>query len=150
MTQKDIAPYVIAANMAKLGFDEPCITSYDDEGGLRNPFDYNNSDWESPGKHQQMFHHAKHMVQNSMLNSNFIAAPAWSQVFRFFREKYDLHGCVDIYVTNPMHWYIKIDNIVENYYLYHSEDENLKYKTYEEAELACATKLVELTKDKQQ
>jgi len=44
MKEIDFAPYVIAANIAKLGFDEPCITSYDDGGDLRNPFDYQNSE----------------------------------------------------------------------------------------------------------
>jgi hypothetical protein len=32
--------------------------------------------------------------------------------------------------------------------MYHSEDENLKFKTYEEAELECLKKLIEIVKTK--
>jgi hypothetical protein len=33
-----------------------------------------------------------------------------------------------------------------NDYIYHSEDENVKYDTYEEAQTACIYKLIELAK----
>ena len=64
--------------------------------------------------------------------------------FRFFREKYGLFGCIDLQACNPSHWFIRIDKIDINDYLYHSEDENIQYNTYEEAELACLTKLIKL------
>lgn len=141
MKEIDIAPYVIAANIAKLGFDEPCITSYDDGGDLRNPFDYNNSEWTSPG---QLFHHAEHMVQNSTLNSNFIAAPAWSQVFRFFREQHNMDVVISSKYDNGKKYFYRIETPPTNG-LQSFED---GFNTYEEAEIACATKLIELTKTK--
>ena len=87
MKEIDIAPYVIAANMAKLGFDEPCITSYDDGGDLRNPFDYKNSEYDKPGTNQY-FDDCEHMVSNSTLKSDFVAAPIWSQAFRWFMDEF--------------------------------------------------------------
>jgi hypothetical protein len=77
-----------------------------------------------------------------------IDAPTFSQAFRWFREKYDLFGCIDLHTSTPIHWYIRIDDIIKNDYVYHSEDENLKYNTYEEAELECVKKLIEIVKNK--
>ena len=68
----------------------------------------------------------------------------YQQAFRWFREKYGLFGCIDLQACNPSHWFIRIDKIDINDYLYHSEDENIQYSTYEEAELACLTKLIKL------
>ena len=68
----------------------------------------------------------------------------YQQAFRWFREKHGLFGCIDLQVCNPSHWFIRIDKIEINDYLYHSEDENIQYSTYEEAELACLIKLTEI------
>lgn len=73
----------------------------------------------------------------------WLPAPTFSQAFRWFRDKHNLFGCIDLQSCEPAHWYIRIDNIIENDYLYHSEDENIQFETYEEAELACLKKLIE-------
>jgi hypothetical protein len=67
----------------------------------------------------------------------------YQQAFRWFREKHDLFGCIDLQACVPSHWFIRIDKIEINDYLYHSEDENIQYSTYEEAELACLKRLIE-------
>lgn len=82
-------------------------------------------------------------------SDEFIPTPLYQQAFRWFREKHDLFGCIDLQVCSPAHWYIRIDKIEINDYLYHSEDENVKHNTYEEAELACLKKLIEMVKTKQ-
>ena len=76
-----------------------------------------------------------------------ISAPTFSQIFRWFREKYKIFGCVDLHVCTPAHWYIRIDDIIKNDYVYHSEDENVKYNTYEEAELECLKNLIQIVKE---
>jgi hypothetical protein len=68
----------------------------------------------------------------------------YQQAFRWFREKHGLFGCIDLQACNPSHWFIRIDKIEINDYLYHSEDENIQYSTYEEAELACLIKLTKI------
>lgn len=73
-----------------------------------------------------------------------IKAPLKQQVFKWFREKHNLFGCIDLQVCNPAHWYIRVDNITKNDYLYHSEDENLKFETYELAEESCLLQLIKL------
>jgi hypothetical protein len=83
MKKEDFLPYEQSVHLKLMGFDEPCITSYDQEGLLRNPFDYANSEWAYAGSHQQYFSQAEHMVSNSELKSGFTAAPTWSQVLRW-------------------------------------------------------------------
>jgi len=58
------------------------------------------------------------------------SAPTFSQAFRWFREKYDYIGF--IYQPNET-----------GYWAYSLEDK-AKYDTYEEAELACLEKLIEV------
>jgi len=64
-----------------------------------------------------------------------ISAPLYQQAFRWFREKYNLFGCIDLHSCIPPHWFVRIDNIMTNDYVFHSEDEHKKFTTYEEAEL---------------
>ena len=70
-----------------------------------------------------------------------------AMAFRWFRDKYNLFGCIDLHSSFPIHWYIRIDDIIINDYIYHSEDENLKYNTFEEAELDCLKKLIQIVKE---
>jgi hypothetical protein len=85
----------------------------------------------------------------SFNTNNCLQAPLYQQAFRFFREKHNLFGCIDLHTSTPIHWYIRIDDIIKNDYIYHSEDNDLKFKTYEEAELACLKKLIEIVETKQ-
>jgi hypothetical protein len=118
---KEFIPYEQALALKELGFDEECFAYY-----------YN----------KELSFGAR------VAYGEVIESPLKQQVFRWFREKYDLFGCIDLQVCTPSHWFIRIDDIIKNDYVYHSEDENLKYNTYEEAELACITELIEIVKKK--
>ena len=59
-----------------------------------------------------------------------ISAPTFSQAFRFFREKYNL--------------FISIVHYDNGY----SINDLRRFETYEEAELACLKKLIEIVKKK--
>lgn len=125
-------PYEQALALKELGFNEPCFSYY---------------------KNDQLSEILEEVINSKMRNVNneiddYISAPTFSQAFRFFREKYDLFGCIDLHTSTPTHWYIRIDDIIKNDYIYHSEDNNLKFKTYEESELACLVKLIEIVKNK--
>ena len=65
-------------------------------------------------------------------------APLYQQAFRWFREKYSLIGIIDYSLKNLWSYRIYINNTnwVNN------------FKTYEEAELACLKKLIEIVKTK--
>lgn len=63
-----------------------------------------------------------------------IDAPLYQQAFRWFREEYGIFG------------YCYIPN--ETGYWGHSFENKAKYDTYEEAELECLKKLIEIAKNK--
>jgi hypothetical protein len=119
---KEFIPYKQALELKELGFNESCFGYYN----------YNGS------------HFFEHKPKTD--DKNLTKAPLFQQVFRWFREKYNLFGCIDLHTSTPIHWYIRIDDIIKNDYIYHSEDENLKYNTYEEAEIECLKKLIEIVK----
>ena len=122
----EFVSYNQSVQLRELGFDEICFTHYWGEQFLNEAI----GGW----------------MKNS--NTQYIMAPLKQQVFRWFRDNHNLFGCIDLQCSNPAHWYIRVDNIIENDFVYHSEDYRIKYKTYEEAESACIDKLIELVKNK--
>jgi hypothetical protein len=71
------------------------------------------------------------------------AAPLYQQAFRWFREKHGIMYTVDNNIVgNTFHGsYTKINSDYESDY---TDD----FDTYEEAELACLKKLIEIVKNK--
>lgn len=73
-----------------------------------------------------------------------LAAPTKSQVFRWFREKDDLHCRIEIGLSTYRYYayidqLLTIDNCIQH-------NIGQVYNAYEEAENACIDKLIELTK----
>ena len=68
--------------------------------------------------------------------------PTFSQAFRFFREKYGLHYIICKNIQMDGYGYREV--ILSPYM---EENENTIFKTYEEAELACIRKLIEIAKE---
>ena len=68
--------------------------------------------------------------------------PTFSQAFRFFREKYGLHYIICKNIQMDGYGYREVILIS-----YMEENENTIFKTYEEAELACIRKLIEIAKE---
>ena len=107
---KEFIPYEIALELKELGFDEPCFGyfKYEDEFYLEGS--YKNSE-----------------------HGFSISVPTFSQAFRWFREKYDLHYVI----VKAKSWFYAINgcNTQEG------------FNTYEEAELACLRQLIEIAKE---
>ena len=132
---REFIPYEQAIALKELGFDEPCFGYY---------YTLNGKDWKFAEKSEYY-----RLDDEINIGGKFsLLAPLYSQAFRFFREKHNLFGCIDLHTSTPIHWYIRIDDIIKNDYVYHSEDYNLKYNTYEEAELECLKKLIKIVKNK--
>jgi hypothetical protein len=74
------------------------------------------------------------------LDNDYLQAPLCQQAFRWFRENHDLY----INVT-------RYNDEGEDKFLYYidSGDVEEEFSTYEEAELACLNKLIEIVKQKQ-
>ena len=120
--EKEFVPYELALALKKLGFDEPCLGRW-----------LVITEWEKPTGEVRLQIGSK--VEN--YSKNQCAAPLYQQAFRWFREKYPE---LDFGVG-------KIHNGTNNYH-YHI---NLQWEffegTYEEAELACLKKLIEIVKN---
>ena len=78
-------------------------------------------------------------------------APTFSQAFRWFREKYNLHSLIGIY-PNTKEWYSSYQDLnwsgKETLDFNKTEDRSIRFKTYEKAELACLDKLIEIVESK--
>lgn len=117
---KEFVPYQEALELKQLGFDEPCF-------GLYAP----------PSKTIFLHHYGLLSAKEQVL------APLYQQAFRWFRENYNLFGQVNI----------------RTYYIYEISNDGIAIEmvrqydkllnTYEEAELECLKKLIELIKQKQ-
>jgi len=75
------------------------------------------------------------------LDNDFLQAPTFSQAFRWFREEHDLFGVVEGKGYDHKRYYVYSINGK-----WHPSRPGLD--TYEEAELACLIKLIEIVKTK--
>ena len=116
--ESNFVPYQIAVDMKSIGFDEPCFGFYRKEKLYL--CDYKNANEEK---------------------ISIISAPTFSQAFRFFREKYMLSG--EIYIFKNI-WNFDIEDISNSIQLYTSDI--MCYNYYEEAELECLVKLIDIVK----
>jgi hypothetical protein len=75
-------------------------------------------------------------------------APLKSQVFKWFRENYNLYACI-VYRESYKHMYEIVDItgeiLAHNHIVYQNE-----FLTYEEAENACIDKLIKIVKQTKQ
>ena len=126
---KDFIPYEEALALKELGFDEECLDKYDPR------FEKLSSDMQTWT--------TEHYPETLM-----IPAPLYQQAFRWFREKYKYSQMISKTYGGE---YIPYVNGMELNLDENSEEvEGFKwiYKTYEEAELACLKKLIEIVKNK--
>jgi hypothetical protein len=120
--EKEFVNYNQALALKELRFDEPCLAFYD--GKNTESFYFNNlrdasGDYIPFKKHDRL---------------KWFGAPLYQQVFRWFREKYDLNYVI----VKAESWFYTINgcNTQEG------------FNIYEEAENACIDKLIEIVKSK--
>ena len=129
---KEFIPYEQALALKELGFDYPCVAIYI-EG--RFMFSGGSVTYKSGHKYYPKY-----------------AAPLYQQAFRWFREKYNLQH--EILRSGTKMWLLTIKEIdkvtkheVFNGRVYKLEEDNwIEPVDYEEAELACLRKLIEIVK----
>jgi len=133
---KEFIPYEQALELKELGFDEPCMFPYH-----RNNTEYIDS--------------AHIELANYNATEKLVSAPLYQQAFRWFREKYGWYQTIDTYfdennVLKEHGWHIYQDgnDRTENYLrMLDSSQKQQVEDTYEEAELACLKKLIEIVKN---
>jgi hypothetical protein len=122
--EKEFIPYEQALALKELGFNEQCIATYDEDK------EFELQDFE----------------QNyNTFPSHIIAAPLYQQAFRWFREKYKFHAEIRSYTAKYFTIIIQELKDIVIYLEYGGID--LKFNTYEEAELECLKKLIEIVKN---
>ena len=119
---KNFIPYDLALELKELGFNEECIMFY---RGIENELVYS-------------FEY-KRFKNSQYVDKTSISAPLWQQAFDWFREKCNLHYIVykNINIDGYDFCEITIDGIINKN----------TFKTYEEAELECLKKLIEIAKE---
>jgi len=117
--EKEFIPYEQALEIKELSFDEICIAGYDGK--------------ELKSIYKQFMSHEPH-----------ISAPLYQQAFRWFREKYGLYFSIQYFQYDE--WCLQITTKKEDIVFNHKSVN--EFKTYEEAELACLKKLIEIVKQK--
>ena len=116
--KNEFIPYEQALALKELGFDEPCFGYY--ENG------------------EFVFWYDSTQEQEFLLNCS---APLYQQAFRWFREKYELHNGIYPY-------YDEYEFQIKDFRLPINTPINGGLMPYEEAELACLIKLIEIVKQK--
>ena len=126
--EKEFVPYELAVKLKELGFDEPCLGFYDGKGDSKLYF---NNLRDASGDFIPF-------VKSERLT--WFGTPTFSQAFRWFRE------------NHPYRFYILPCSQHKKYLfeitlpssIFYTISENEAYNTYEDAELACLKKLIEI------
>ena len=146
--EKEFVPYEQALALKELGFDEPCFANY-------TVIPEDEIDWftipEQGITDKTSFGSSKNYNSKSFEEEGTISAPTFSQAFRWFREKRDWQHSIEPTADQYSH------QLGYNYWIwnyktgeeYHTMPKNRpsgdwEYKSYEEAELACLIKLIEI------
>ena len=124
---KEFVPYELASKLIyELGFKEKCLATIDQIGCLHIKGN-------------------KLSTKGSMLY-DIVDCPTFSQAFRWFRENYGLDSFCRQTTLDGRSYFkiskIETDEIIKGYSFFS--------KTYEEAELACLDKLIEILETKKQ
>jgi hypothetical protein len=132
--KNEFIPYQQALELKELGFDEPCFGKiYADGGSEQLSYPYKNSD------------------QIGKVTS--CSAPLYQQVFRWFREKYNLRGFIGFRPNVKQFDYHVYDmSLSGKEYVkqrtYEEFQKDPKFGTHEEAELECVKELISIVKNK--
>lgn len=129
---KEFIPYEQALELKELGFDEECIGHFRGGEVTLEPC---LSGWLSELECRKNFEENG----EPYFEDGYCSAPTFSQAFRWFREKYGIIHCVGKNIHDYAFSVKSKIHIVEEY----------DYKTYDEAELACLKKLIEIVKGKE-
>jgi hypothetical protein len=126
--EKEFIPYEQALALKELGFNFSCFAKY---------IKFN------IGEEFLDIGFSKNEIILELNNlSKFCSAPLYQQAFRFFREDYKLFASIEYSTTAQTDFVITINKKAVN----DARDE--EYKTYEEAELECLKRLIEIVKTK--
>jgi len=122
---KEFVPYAEALALKELGFDEPWFSVYE----------------------KQKINWLDGTYQNHLNWKDVVSAPLYQQAFRWLLKTHNLYAVLIPTIT--MHWTFKTMTFIEEPVEVppYKHVEAIDYSTYEEAELACLRKLIELANE---
>ena len=124
--EKDYIPFELALELKSLGFYEKC-SKYFKSDGTQHPSTIN--------------------YCYNFRTGDLVSSPLFSQVFRWFREKYEnLHGSIEQTNSYKDEYTVYIGRF--GYIEGNLKDEPKVFISYEDAELECLKKLIEIIKKK--
>ena len=118
---KEFILYEQALELKELGFDERCFGFYNPRHEISK---------------EPLYEHTGGTFDNYNRTDYLVSAPLYQQAFRWFREKYGLVHCIgnpDLYPIKGENFHIGI---------------GVNPIVFEEVELACLKKLIEIAKNK--
>ena len=151
---KEFLPYDRALKLKQLGFEDECMAYYEmsltevehEEDGTSGPFGWKKGE---VSFEKRFFVNNLKGVDHSNENWIEFAAPLFQQAFRWFRNE---HG-VSIYIS-PLEdgsaFYHMVYTNINVPYSNRICSLPSKWNTYEEAELACLDKMIQIVESKQQ
>ena len=125
--EKEFISYELALRMKQLGFNESCFAFYNGKH-----LDLGIWDWEYPAG------------QKRRDIGECPQAPLLQQAFRWFREKQEIEGFVHKSIEGNYYFVIKKTGNNESNMYEFTKTTPKTFDTYEEAELACLEKLIEI------
>ena len=127
--EKEFVPYTEALALKELGFNEPCLAIY-----------------YSKDLSFSWHHHIDHTNDEPALESGEfnISAPIYSAAFRWFRDVHKLWAYQIPWSGNM--YAMTIYRLIEDSETVKTIQDRVIMNTWEEAELACLKKLIEIVK----
>ena len=140
---KEFIPYELAVKLKELGFDENCFGRFYTKPKCKM------FSVDEKGRHYQIKNTPKKLYavgEYFVLNDdNAIIAPTFSQAFRWFREKYNILATIYSNASGYLYeWHDAVGGTHRGWSEYEGPNDGGVWDTYEEAELACLTKLIEI------
>jgi len=142
--EKEFVPYKLALQLKELGFDEPCIYYY--KRNKQNIFELYQNDLGEWYRNSDVGEAL--LLWGEKYDTKQCSSPLYSQVFKWFRDKKLSDSCVCRYQGRD-------DGGIYYYYVITKDfgvEETRHFKegffTYEEAELECLEKLIEIVETK--
>ena len=159
--EKEFVPYQPSLELKELGFDEPCFAYFYHHQEYKILFDNPNQarDYNSIKIDVgSIFDHDEERVKKGLESlgdsvSRMTSIPLYQQAFRWFREKYNLRGFIGFRPNvKQFDCHIYDMSLSGKEYVQQRTTEEYnkdpKVGTYEEAELECLKKLIEIVKEK--
>jgi len=130
--EKEFIPYEQALALKELGFEYvSTIFAYDEVGEL----------------------YTRSGIPHDFNIRGLLSAPTYSQAFRWFREKYNLHAEPYTVDMGAIEYCFQIRDLYSEKYVFDNfvgagGSYHGTFSTYEQAELECLKKLIQITKNK--